>query len=160
VLYAYSPNGTVNAYLSTGSNFNGGVYSFTPWCTNATINVGDVNGDGKSDLLCKDSAGTISVALSTGTSFTGCGSWLSGWCASGAFRTGDFNGDGKQDLYCANSGQIQIARSGAGVIPPDLLASVSNGLGGTSTIAYMPSTQYTNTQLPFPIQTVSSITTN
>jgi len=43
---------------------------------------------------------------------------------------------------------------------PDLLASIDNGLGGSTAIEYTPSTQYSNTLLPFPVQTVSSITTN
>ena len=43
---------------------------------------------------------------------------------------------------------------------PDLLASINNGISGSTAVAFTPSTQYTNTQLPFPIQTVSSITTN
>jgi YD repeat-containing protein len=42
---------------------------------------------------------------------------------------------------------------------PDLLTSLSNGLGGTTTITYVPSSQYTNAQLPYPVQTTATITT-
>jgi hypothetical protein len=42
---------------------------------------------------------------------------------------------------------------------PDLLTGISNGLGSTSTIKYSPSSAYTNTLLPFPVQTVQEMTT-
>src|SRR5207244_1126350 len=75
----------------------------------------------------------------------------------------DMNGDGRPDYvayYNTTTGQagLWLLRNSGPL--PDLLASISNGIGGTTTMAYAPSTQYTNTQLPFPIQTVSSITTN
>ncbi|MCO5050791.1 MAG: pre-toxin TG domain-containing protein [Verrucomicrobiae bacterium] len=53
---------------------------------------------------------------------------------------------------------------------PDLLMAVSNGIGGTLAVTYKPSTTWDNRQdptdansgklLPFPIQTVSSLTEN
>ncbi len=255
VTYLNPSNGTVNVYLSTGSTFQGGTWNFTPWCTNATVRVGDVDGDGKSDLLCRASGGTISVARSTGSSLTGGNAWISSWCvsgqfdiadfngdgkqdlschptdgstkialstgstfldqgnwvtgycATGTFGTGDFNGDGKQDLYCHpsdgttqvalstgaafvvnaapwfsswcttgsygigdfngdgksdlycfNAGTVSIARSGASLAAPDLLTSVTNSFGGATTVGYAPSTQWTNTQLPFPLQWVNALT--
>lgn len=43
---------------------------------------------------------------------------------------------------------------------PILLKTLTNGLGATTTLTYKPSTQYANTQLPYPTQTVATITTN
>ena len=43
---------------------------------------------------------------------------------------------------------------------PDRLASIESNLGQGVTIEYTPSTTYQNTQLPYPVQTVSSITTD
>jgi len=40
----------------------------------------------------------------------------------------------------------------------DLLSRVENGIGGTTDITYLPSTKYSNTFLPFVVQTVSSVT--
>jgi RHS repeat-associated protein len=40
---------------------------------------------------------------------------------------------------------------------PDLLVTVENGLGGTTALEYRPSTQWTNTLLPFNLWTVTRI---
>jgi hypothetical protein len=76
----------------------------------------------------------------------------------------DVNGDGVPDWVHfaggAGGGLVHYATTGSGAGFSDYLQSVANGIGGTTTIAYTPSTQYTNTQLPYPVQVVSSITTN
>ena len=72
----------------------------------------------------------------------------------------DFNGDGKTDwLYhhpTDNSQRMYLDPSPFS----DLVKVITNGIGGSTTIEYTPSTEYANTQLPFPIQTVSKITTD
>jgi len=75
-------------------------------------------------------------------------------------RVGDFNGDGKSDIffYAPGDGNHWVGVSDGPV--PDLLSSISNGIGGTTTISYQSSSAYTNTLLPFIVQTVSSITVN
>ncbi len=121
---------------------------------------GDFNGDGKTDLWCRDGSNNLHVVLSTGTAFTSQSVWGNIGCG-GSIGPGDFNGDGKADLWCRDSANdLHVAISGSVLGITDLLASLSNGLGSSTTIAYAPSTQYTNLQLPFPIQTVSSVTTN
>ncbi|MFC0180210.1 FG-GAP-like repeat-containing protein [Thorsellia kenyensis] len=66
--------------------------------------LGDVNGDGKSDLIGFDTS--VSVALSTGSSFSSTNFWLNnfgsnnGWVSNDASPrlVGDVNGDGKDDI--------------------------------------------------------------
>ncbi len=140
------------------SSFGQGVWGNTG--CGGSMEVGDFNGDGKADLWCRDSANDLHVVLSTGTAFTSQSVWGNIGCG-GSIGPGDFNGDGKADLWCRDSANdLHVAISGSVLGITDLLASLSNGLGGATTIAYTPSTQYSNAQLPFPIQTVSSITTD
>jgi hypothetical protein len=40
---------------------------------------------------------------------------------------------------------------------PDLLSKIDNGIGGSYTITYKPSSAYSNQFLPYTVQTVSSI---
>ena len=50
-----------------------------------------------------------------------------------------------------------VSRNGQAFLSTDVYLQ---RLGATTAIEYTPSTEYTNTQLPFPTQTVSKITTN
>ena len=128
--------------------------------------LGDFNGDGKSDLLYN--YGGWHVALANGSGLDTPILWLGNndgpnggltYNSSAPPRyhfVGDFNGDGKGDFLYNNGGWHMAQLYGMS----DLLASLSNGLGATTSIEYTPSTEYTNTQLPFPVQTVSKITTD
>ena len=153
-------DGTTKIALSTGAAFVDGGNWVTGFCATGQFGTGDFNGDGKLDVYCHPADGTTQVALSTGAAFTAPSTWFSSWCTTGTFGVGDFNGDGKTDVYCFNGGTVSIARSGAGLMVPDLLTSVSNGLGGTTTVAYTPSTTFQNTRLPFPVHVVSALTSN
>jgi len=125
----------------------------------------DFNGDGKADYCRLSSGGnTARCILSTGLGFIGA-EHASG-SIDGGYDKGrqwaDFNGDGKQD-YCrriGGSGNSLITCTLATAPASDLLVSTSNGIGGTTTLEYTPSTFWFNTQLPFPIQTLSKVTTN
>ena len=163
--YMYNYGGWYVA-LSNGSGFN----APTQWLSNSgpsgpTYNigyqyVGDFNGDGKTDYMYN--YGGWYVALSNGSGFNAPTQWLSNSGPSGQTYSigyqymGDFNGDGKTD-YLYSYGDWYVAESHE---QADLLSSVSNGIGGITTIEYKPSTEYVNTLLPFPVQVVQSITTN
>jgi RHS repeat-associated protein len=153
-------DGTTKIALSTGSAFVDGGNWVTGFCATGKFGTGDFNGDGKQDVYCHQSDGTTQVALSTGMAFTAPSTWLSSWCTTGTFGVGDFTGDGKTDVYCFNGGTVSVARSGAGLTAPDLLTSVSNGMGGTTSIAYTPSTTFQNTRLPFPLHVAISSTSS
>ena len=67
----------------------------------------------------------------------------------------DLNGDGLPDFVAANTlGAMELAYSNG--VAADLLATSNNGVGGTTTIQYAPSTTFNNPQLPFPLQLVKS----
>lgn len=87
------------------------------WCTNAgeSVFVGDFNGDGKDDLLCRVAAGyanagrkRVDYANGSGSFYGtewdtfGNGSVEQSWCTSAgeSVLVGDFSGDGKDDLLC------------------------------------------------------------
>jgi hypothetical protein len=150
-------------YLSTGVGFASGIAipnSSTWWQYN--VYAGDWNGDGKSDLLlvAQDSGSPFSSVgmphqlwLSTGTGFTqalnpsgnpvtivnssssdNCGFGVpstSGGCIPAEIA--DWNNDGASDiLLIRNSGNAQFVFS----YVPELITTVSNGLGATSTVTY------------------------
>ncbi len=157
------PDGTLKVWISSGSSFITPDHAWSTTSQNWTnwVWTGDFNGDGKTDIASGFSNGTIKVWLSNGSSFVD-QVWTTtatNWYSPSYTWAGDFNGDGKTDLAVGfTDPSVKVWQSN--VFPVDLLTSVSNGVGGTTTIAYKPSTQYTNTQLPFPVQTVSSIATN
>ena len=83
----------------------------------------------------------------------------------------DINGDGLPDrvmqVFNGNGTETYFVVELSKGPVPDLLSVVSNGIGGSLTVAYKPSTQYDNREttnspnarrlLPFPIYTVSSV---
>ncbi len=139
---------------------------------------GDFNGDGRSDFLTtwSDPYGRISdgntqtyAYLSDGDGTFTRVQYSMGISSDGNAciqAQGDYNGDGKTEFittYADSSGRIcqsntKTCLHQAKPLIPDLITSVDNGVGGTTTIAYKPSTTYDNTQLPFNVNTVSSIT--
>ncbi len=112
-------------------------YTATTWdgplnlCPNGIgLSLGDFNGDGRSDLLCRGGAGAglnLSIARNSGGAFFASWSGLAGWCthAGASVAVGDYNGDSRADLLCydtAGNKWIQYADptgtgSFTGVIP-------------------------------------------
>ena len=72
-------------------------------------------------------------------------------------HAGDFDGDGKTDLFCPSSGN-PVAFAGSAGVRADLVVTAANGLGGTSQVTYVPSTNFQNTNNPGPSPVVSSVT--
>jgi len=137
-------------------------------CATMKYLAGDFNGDGKADVaFMGQSCGWTStpLVLSKGNGTFNYynnadpgGTWNSS-CATMKYLAGDFNGDGKTDVgfmgqNCGWTTTPLVLSAGS---LPDLVSSVSNGLGGTTTIAYKPSSAWSNTLLPFLVQTVSSL---
>jgi hypothetical protein len=58
----------------------------------------DFNGDGKADILLKNTAGTPVVCLMSGTSITGGAALLTVGPSWHYVASADFNGDGKADI--------------------------------------------------------------
>ncbi len=100
--------------------------------------------------------GTFASTIATVHSATSYGSIWKTW------QLADVNGDGLADMVASRLGTNQGWRSSVALVngTPLLLETIANGLGGSTTIEYTPSTQYANTQLPYPVQTVSAITTD
>ncbi len=161
----------IRVNLSTGSGFD--VQTWPIWldCTLTSENywTGDFNGDGKTDFasyIAGSSGQYIKVNLSTGSGFDvqTWPIWLDCSLTSPTYWTGDFNGDGKTDFASpiSGSGGQQIRINLASSTPTDYLSTIQNGIGGTTTIEYTPSSAWDNTFLPvgMVMQTVSALTTD
>ena len=151
------------------------------------IDVLDLNGDGLADRLMNPWNGNFNhwdIQINKGQGFGSIVTWSGVYArnnnyAEGAIRvihpegftyidTFDLNGDGLPDRVRNSSTsqndhwEVQINSD----YIPDLLVGVDNGLGGSTTIAYNPSTKYQNNgsddkpDLPFPVPVVSSITSS
>jgi hypothetical protein len=115
----------------------------------------DVNGDGCKDLVYDiDNGGTVGLTvflasfttwqwtLAPGT-VNGAGPSNLDW--GGALLSMDVDGDGMTDLLYATSDNYQLILTWAlaGGPLPDLLTTITNGLGGQTTITYKPLTDPT-----------------
>jgi hypothetical protein len=143
ILWLGAGDGTFVAYTNPGSQ-NGTLSGYSPI-------VADFNGDGLSDVLWVQ---TDTNGLSSGARVL----WLSN--GNGNFsvisnvggqdgtlvgyvpNVGDFNGDGKADVLWDSRSVGDSRSSGTRVIwqsdgvPPDLLTTVTNGLGATVAFTY------------------------
>lgn len=128
-----------------------------------SIQFADINSDGLVDAIENSSVNSARVFINTGTRFVEDSSWVNNWTQFGGnflnfgTRLMDVNGDGMVDFVKANSGEAKAVFLNMGK-PADLLIRSDNGVSGTSTINYGPSTQYNNHFLPFPVQVVQSVT--
>ena len=164
LLYRNRSDTGIDVMLSTGSAFT----PATNWCPNPMPNSWskfwpvDVSGDGRPDLVYMNyNDTTLDVKLNTGSSFTPAFSWSLNphpysW---GHFWFADMHGKGKTDIVYLRADQAAINVS-QNINGYDLVTKFSNGIGGSSTVAYQQSTNLNNTQLPFNVQTVSSVENN
>jgi hypothetical protein len=139
-IITFTRNSLADVYvaLSTGTGFGTSVkwHDFFG-LAGETPGVGDVNGDGKADLVVF-SQGTLAdvyVALSTGTGFGGSVKWHDFFATAGESpRIGDFNGDGKADIatFTTNAAaDVYVATSnGAGFVGTTVKWNDFFGLAG------------------------------
>ncbi|PWW67108.1 RHS repeat-associated core domain-containing protein [Actinokineospora spheciospongiae] len=172
-LYPYFAMYTRRTWISTGYSF---VLAATdgamPSAATTRQLVADVNGDKRDDLIELSPYGLSTkrrIWLSTGGGFAEGATDTSiaqfscskGKCTS-EFLAVDVNGDGLDEmteLYNANFGGSKGRRVwGIGGAVPDLLTSRTNGWGGTTKVAYTPSSAWPNTNNPTLVQTASAVT--
>lgn len=93
--------------LPGASGFTAGAYTFTSVATFESMHAGDINGDGRADLVAFTRAGEVHVALSRDDlrvwRRTSIGSSTS-VSPTSPFVLGDFDGDGAADLMIPGSG--------------------------------------------------------
>jgi hypothetical protein len=123
-----NPNG-LSVLLQSG---NGKFLPAVNYSTGEAVNsvtVGDVNGDGRADLIVADSGG-VSILLqnsaSPGTFTVASTVSVSGGASSGVVS--DINGDGVPDLVAANGANVLVCLGNVGA-PGNFLAPVSYSAG-------------------------------
>jgi hypothetical protein len=146
--------------------------------------AGDFNGDGRDDLAVAEpgyttfTGGTTFAAqtvfyLSTGASFSAQTSGTQGWISGGGnwpptvhnmtAYVGDFAGEGRDSIAWkeANPQDPTEARPLVVFKPngavPDLLMQTTATMGAITTVGYTPSAAWGNSNLPFVLQTASSL---
>jgi hypothetical protein len=154
--------GAVKKLYVYPNNQADGSYDWGSWTTSSTDwAIADVNGDGLADLV-NTTGSRADVLLSNGAKFFG-STWLNTGSFAGSPIPADVNGDGKVDIVKLNSasGGVRpqfVLKSGLSTdAASDLLTEVENGIGGSTTVQYTPSSAWTNTNLPFILQIVSSV---
>jgi RHS repeat-associated protein len=156
---------SARVYLSTGKGFvgqdwatlvPGRLATATPKLTVAL----DANGDGRDDIFLPNTS-PWKILLSTGSGFVS-QTYLNVAAATGSHKESkaDFNGDGLEEPMATSSGTA-IAYVTNGPFP-DLLTSVTNSLGGTTTVEYLASSWVIlgTGKLPFVMQVVDETTIN
>jgi len=152
--------------LSTGDAWTGWTTSTDTtaapnWCATQQIGTGDFNGDGRTDFSCHNLSGSnetwVRLSKDRVAGLTAQATWNSGWCTSYE-QVGDFNGDSKTDLLCHSGTTSKVAVSGDLRGRTDLLEELTSSLGGSTSVAYTPSSDWENTNGPPVRETVTSVT--
>ncbi|MEV4813346.1 N-acetylmuramoyl-L-alanine amidase [Micromonospora avicenniae] len=109
VAFTHGSLADVYVALSTGTGFSAGAKWHDWFAPGAEVPaVGDVNGDGRDDIITftHDAAGDVYVALSTGSSFSGTAAkWHEFFSIAGEYpAVGDVNGDGRDDIITFTQG--------------------------------------------------------
>jgi hypothetical protein len=135
ILTANYDGNTVGVLLGTEAGTFGAVAPFNTGANSQPTNlaVGDVNGDGKLDILTANSgSNTVGVLLGTGTGTFGAVTTFSTGTNSypNDIAIGDINGDGKLDILTANyiSGSVGVLL-GIGTGTFGAVATLSTGDG-------------------------------
>jgi RHS repeat-associated protein len=152
--YLDGDNLVVQTFCSNGISFESPISQNSFGLTGLGAGVpsllpADVNGDGLPDLVVAIQAGnevSLSVLLGTGAGFEMPNQAVTQPASSipwpGSVLPMDFNGDGKTDLVFAYSsnGALTLAVMTASGPYPDLMTTITNGLGGVFEVTYAPLT--------------------
>ncbi|MFZ0929598.1 MAG: toxin TcdB middle/N-terminal domain-containing protein [Syntrophobacteraceae bacterium] len=133
------------------------------WGAETTPFLTDFTGGGLPDFAYTTGGGMglpvpLDVMLNTKTGFAAWKTWAT--IPSGYYGVGDFNGDGISDFISEDTSGETFGVLPANGPVPDLIIGITNGIGGSYTINYTPSSASPNTNnqmLPFILQTVSSV---
>jgi hypothetical protein len=101
----------VNAGTTSPSPTFAEIAEFPAGFNSSSVVVGDLNGDGKPDLVANDSennSGNVVVLLGNGDGIFQRGIVSDAGVPTDSLATGDFNGDGKLDVAAGNQGSISI----------------------------------------------------
>jgi RHS repeat-associated protein len=120
----------------------------------------DINGDGRIDYT-RTRSNKVIVKLSTGDGTFGPAvetafpTTESGWYTYRSFV--DVDGDGNVDYTRTTDTDIKVLRASG--YAPNFLATVNSGLGGSTSVEYLPSSQWHNSYLPngMILQTVAAV---
>ncbi|HZM76517.1 MAG TPA: RHS repeat-associated core domain-containing protein [Candidatus Limnocylindrales bacterium] len=176
VLYEQSPgNAFAQVNMSTGLGYptqtsNSPIGSWDPAAR--VDRFGDINGDGRTDLVRFYSNGGNTFAMIRPFNGHDFANLSFNQQIGGSFNTAykhnlvDVSGDGKADsvrIYNFGSGIAAAMVHLAEGPTPDLLTSLGNGIGGTISVTYSPSSRWWNDAadaIPSMFATVASVTRN
>ena len=110
------------------------------------FSAGTIQTTGKSTDMAIDGSGFFVVNTPDGQRYT---------------RDGSFTLNSQNELVTQSGGFVQgYAADAKGNVATGSLQAITIPLGGTTSVAYTPSSAWTNTNLPFILQTASSVTRN
>jgi hypothetical protein len=141
ILYRSTVNGTAWMYVGDGTGYFSQTGFMPSWWSGFKIVVGDWNADGKSDvaLMSTPIGAYCYFYVSTGDAMTG--SIASPQWGGFTLVVGDWNGDGATDTWLVADALGSYATQYIMPYQPDLLTSVTTGLGAVTTITYAPLSQ-------------------
>lgn len=168
-------------YLNTGSNFLAPAnWQASGYTDDDLVNVDgtgnveaqllDIDGDGLPDIANPIQGTSLwDVYMNQGGRFGPRIQWAAvftdGYTSDIQKDTGnvkrdvlDIDGDGLPDIVRRTSNGWEVYKNLGG--KQDLLAAITNSLGGKTTISYESSTKHSNTRLPFNYWVVTSVTEN